>query len=372
MKKILVSACALAALALTFASCNKNDDVKTSEKDKSVELTINLPAFDSSMRLLGDKTTNGDYPKVQAGDVLTVIGHSGSDALSPRTNVTTVTLTGTSDPHKFTGTAAMMAGTTFIEVVAYDDNATLTKNVNTRQGDAKDGVKVRLIGGGAVVAGPPATCAVTINPEMARIEVVGQLKPTSGTFSNLAELKLHASYLNNIKTDRDAVALTRIATALVTWNPAFTASGTFFAMTQDYSPEITDMSIDFPGGKTCDGYNFFPQELPAPLPSPLTKDNVSPTSPHFILKVSYKTKAVGAVAVNDVYLNVVALKDKSTNNYITKFEAGKVYQFDLKDIADLMDSLNPPVTPTPDPDQLSVELTVTVGNWTVVPVTPVV
>ncbi|WP_373704878.1 hypothetical protein [Porphyromonas loveana] len=372
MNKILVSACALAALALTFASCNKNDEANPSNKNKSVELTINLPAFDSSMRLLGDKTNNGDYPKVQAGDVLTVIGHSGSDASSPRTNVTTVTLTPDLSPHTFKGTAAMMAGTTFIEVVAYDDNATLTKNVNTRQGDAKDGVKVRLIGGGAVVAGPPATCAVTIKPEMARIEVVGQLKPTGGAFANLAELKLHASYLNNIKTDRDAGALTRISTSLAVWNPAYTGAGTLFAMTQAYSPEITNTAIDFPGGKTCDGYNFFPQEPSVPIVPPLTKDNVSPVTPHFVFKVSYKTNAVGAVAVNDVYLNVVALKDKATSQYITKFEAGKVYQFDLKEIADLMDNLNPPVTPTPDPDQLSVELTVTVGDWTVVPVTPIV
>lgn len=364
MNKILVSACALAALALTFASCNKNDDVKTSEKDKSVELTIKLPAFDASMRLLGEKTVTGDKPKVQVGDIVTVIGRQGG-ASGTIQGSTTVALAASGTDFK--GTASLPSTTDYVEVIAYEDNGTLTDNVNSRQGNAKNGMEVRLVGGGAVVSGSPNTCAVTINPEMARIELVGKLDATP--YTNLQSLKVSDIYVNNIKVTRNASSLTRNPVIVSTWNTNYGVGGTFEKMTQNYSPELTG---DLPVPNTADGYNIFPQEIPGSVLAPYTKDNVGPHSPHIILKVSYQTKVAGAPVVTDKYLNVVALKESGSGDIITKFEAGKVYQLQLQDIAELMDKTVPPVTPNPDPDQLSVELTVTVGQWTVVPVKPVV
>ena len=80
-------------------------------------------------------------------------------------------------------------------------------------------------------------------------------------------------------------------------------------------------------------------------------------------------KKVGGVGVETGWLNVVALKEVG-GSYITDFEAGKVYSIDLADIKDIMDVPVPPVTPDPDPETVSVDLTVSIGQWTVVQVKP--
>ena len=50
--------------------------------------------------------------------------------------------------------------------------------------------------------------------------------------------------------------------------------------------------------------------------------------------------------------------------------SGNLKHIDLADIKDIMDVPVPPVTPDPDPETVSVDLTVSIGQWTVVQVKP--
>jgi hypothetical protein len=89
---------------------------------------------------------------------------------------------------------------------------------------------------------------------------------------------------------------------------------------------------------------------------------------HVIMEVEFEKK-VGGSGTETGWLNVVALRDNATN-YITTFASGNVYSIDLADIKNIMDVPVPPVTPDPDPETVSVDLTVSIGQWTVIPVKP--
>jgi hypothetical protein len=222
-----------------------------------------------------------------------------------------------------------------------------------------------LFGGAAVtpvgVGGGNATCTPTINPDMARVEVKGSL---AGPWTHLNDLKIKGIYINNVKLTRGASSLTRIASAA--WGTDYAPSGQFEKMfNTDLGAGVGTGVAQIAGGQ-ADGYNFFPQQ---DLSSPTTKEDVMKKSIHVIMEVEFDKK-VGGSGPETGWLNVVALKDNTATNYITDFEAGKVYFIDLADIKDIMDVPVPPVTPDPDPETVSVDLTVSIGQWTVVQVKP--
>ena len=250
----------------------------------------------------------------------------------------------------------------WIEVEANGDNSTETDNVNTRQGSATSS-KVRLFGGATINpgSGGNATCTPTISPDMARVEVKGSL---AGPWTHLNDLKIKGIYINNVKLTRGASSLTRIVSAA--WGTAYAPSGQFEKMfNTDLGAGVGTGVAQIAGGQ-ADGYNFFPQQ---DLSSPTTKEDVMKKSIHVIMEVEFDKK-VGGSGLETGWLNVVALKDNTATNYITDFEAGKVYFIDLADIKDIMDVPVPPVTPDPDPETVSVDLTVSIGQWTVVQVKP--
>ena len=250
----------------------------------------------------------------------------------------------------------------WIEVEANGDNSTETDNVNTRQGSATSS-KVRLFGGATINpgSGGNATCTPTINPDMARVEVKGSL---AGPWTHLNDLKIKGIYINNVKLTRGASSLTRIASAA--WSTDYAPSGQFEKMfNTDLGAGVGTGVAQIAGGQ-ADGYNFFPQQ---DLSSPTTKEDVMKKSIHVIMEVEFDKK-VGGSGPETGWLNVVALKDNTATNYITDFEAGKVYFINLADIKDIMDVPVPPVTPDPDPETVSVDLTVSIGQWTVVQVKP--
>lgn len=199
---------------------------------------------------------------------------------------------------------------------------------------------------------------------MARVEVKGSL---GTSWTHLTDLKVKGIYINNIKLTRGVSSLTRIASAA--WNTEYAPSGKFEKMFNDNlggvgaGTGVAQITL----GK-ADGYNFFPQKDNT-LPLPTTKEDVMKNSIHIIMEVEF-TRADGVPVVGPQWLNVVALKDNTATNYITDFEAGKVYFIDLVDIKDIMDVPVPPVTPDPDPETVSVDLTVSIGQWTVVQVKP--
>ena len=317
-----------------------------------------MPEFGgASSRAIENETQTGHKVTVSGNTVKIIARVSQNGAI---TNTITKTLTPGSGGNDYDPETITISGAAqWIEVEANGDNGTETDNVNTRQGSATSS-KVRLFGGAVVtpaVGVGNATCTPTLVPDMARVEVKGDLN--NGGLTNLTSLKVKGIYINNINLTREATSLTKIAPA--NWNTDYAVGGTFANMFN------TDLGAGAGVGVTqialgkADGYNFFPQQ---DLSSPTTKEDVMKKSIHVIMEVTYDTGAGEQTG----WVNVVALKNGG--NYVTDFEAGKVYSIDLGDIKNIMDVPVPPVTPDPDPETASVDLTVSVQGWTVVPVTP--
>ena len=353
--RITKSILALMAATMTFAACS-NDEKITESTPKTVALTVKLPEFGgASSRAIDPETTTGNKVTIN-GNVTIIARVSQGGAI---TNTISQAITAGSP-----STITVSGAATWIDVEANGDNGTETDNVNTRQGSATSS-KVRLFGGAAVtpvgVGGGNATCTPTINPDMARVEVKGSL---AGPWTHLNDLKIKGIYINNVKLTRGASSLTRIASAA--WGTDYAASGEFEKMfNYDLGAGVGTGVAQIAGGQ-ADGYNFFPQQ---DLSSPTTKEDVMKKSIHVIMEVEFDKK-VGGSGPETGWLNVVALKDNTATNYITDFEAGKVYFIDLADIKDIMDVPVHPVTPDPDPETVSVDLTVSIGQWTVVQVKP--
>ncbi|TWJ17435.1 hypothetical protein JN06_00748 [Bacteroides zoogleoformans] len=357
MKKIFTSVCMMAALTLMATGCSNEE--KGAQGDQYVKMTVSIPQLEMT-RALGAPGATGN--KVTIGGDLTVRARRGANGAV----LTTVTIPASEVAALVGGTPKVLSvapTANYIEVEGNADNATETDDVNTRQGIATSS-KVRLTGGAHITPGTPnATCSVTLNPEMARVEVKGKF---NGTYTHLDDLKITAIYINNTRVKRGDATPTRVTSN--NWNTAYAASpATFYGMYNnglDGTPGSNTAIADL--GANADGYNFFPQKF---TPAAQTKEEMLKGSIHMIFKVNYTPK--GGVAATGKYLNVVAFKeDGGTNAYISDFQAGKIYQFDLSKIQDIMDDPFPPVTPDPDPETISVELSVTVGAWTVVAVNP--
>lgn len=366
--RITKSILALMAATMTFAACS-NDEKITESTPKTVALTVKLPEFGgASSRAIENETQTGHKVTV-SGNNVTIIARVGQNGAITNTITKTLTPGGAGfNQEQITVSGAA----TWIDVEGNSDNgSTETDDVNTRQGAATSS-KVRLFGGAAITgAGAPgATCTPTINPEMARVEIKGSL---GNSWIHLNDLKVKGIYINNIKLKRgDAMnALTRIASNMPAWNAAYAVSGTFENMyNKDLgggNPAVQGAGVTQITGGKADGYNFFSQKDDT-FPLPTDKEGVMKKSIHVIMEVEFDKK-VGGAGVETGWLNVVALKEVG-GSYITDFEAGKVYSIDLADIKDIMDVPVPPVTPDPDPETVSVDLTVSIGQWTVVQVKP--
>ena len=317
--RITKSILALMAATMTFAACS-NDEKITESTPKTVALTVKLPEFGgASSRAIDPETTTGNKVTINGPvKIIARVSQGGAITNTISENITAGSMS----------TITVSGAAQWIEVEANGDNSTETDNVNTRQGSATSS-KVRLFGGATINpgSGGNATCTPTINPDMARVEVKGSL---AGPWTHLNDLKIKGIYINNVLGAGVGTGVAQIA------------------------------------GGQADGYNFFPQQ---DLSSPTTKEDVMKKSIHVIMEVEFDKK-VGGSGPETGWLNVVALKDNTATNYITDFEAGKVYFINLADIKDIMDVPVPPVTPDPDPETVSVDLTVSIGQWTVVQVKP--
>lgn len=355
----------------TLMSCSKSESSGgASAEEQTVSLSLNLGELNMS-RSIGVPATSATAAKVGDAIVIQALNGDGADAsvlqtlnLSLTSNFTNVAPLYTSKTNLLLPSAA-----THIRVITNDDGETLKSNINTRQG-AVDVACVRVSGTGGinVIAGATSTCAVTILPEMARIEVTGVLTP-SDDFTHLQSVTISAIYINNTVMNRQdaTIATASGKTESVDWTTAYAtpksnlvdlfttaiAAGKGFGANNDHA---------------C-GYNFFPQtNTHGGGAVATTRETALKYHPHIIFKVSYTKK--GGSLVSDKYLNVVALKTTPANDYVQSFEAAKVYQFSLPDILDILDTEEPPVTNLPDPATVNVELQVTVGNWTAVTVKP--
>lgn len=359
MKTIKFLAASLLASSLLISCSNEGETVLDSTP-KQVAISLNLPKMSATKGL--DDVAAGGAKVTMEGTIKVLAKQSQNGA-----TVNTYTL----QVSDFTGTSATtliktleVNGTaTYLEVEGnIDGERSRNADVNTRQGGATSSA-VRVTGGNTITpgaSGANGTCAVEVSPEMARLEVIGNL----GATNTITNLKINGFYLNNIKEDRTAATLTKLTNASTpAWADAYKASGTRSNMFD----AVSDLTT-IPGTKAY-GYNFFPQTHTnvAGAVAATTKEEAAKYHVHMIINVSFNKQ--DGTAVTNQWLNVVALKDNS-NNYFSAFENGKVYQLNLSDIKDIMDVVNPPVTPEPDPNATSVDVTVTVKGWEIVPVKP--
>lgn len=343
-------------------SCSSDTEKVVESTPKTVSLSLNLPKMIQS-KALGDKATTGNVVTVQ-GKVIVYALQSQNGAV-----LNTYSLDA-SDFFKSDGTPVQKTldvnGTAqYMEFEGNIDGDTRTSDVNTRQGGATTSA-VRVAGGAAIqaTAGANATCKIAVTPEMARVEVFGSFAATN----NIQNLQINGIYLNNVKQNRTSTALTKTTDqSTPNWATAYAKDGVKSNLYTAFSTPVSGIA-DVSGVAQADGYNFFPQGytmISGMTGVAETKEQAARYNPHIILNVSY-TK--DGVAVQNKWLNVVALKDG--NAYFPTFDQGKIYQLNLADLSAIMDVQNPPVTDEPDPNSVSVDVTVSVADWAIVPVKP--
>lgn len=363
MSEILNKFVALSLMtSAIFVSCSNETEKVLDSTPKTVGLTLNLPKM-SQTKQVGPQTLQNQKVTVSGPVIVKALSTEGGAVLNTYTldaskffgnDGTPITM-----PLEVNGTATYMT---------FDGNineGTKTSDVNTRQGDATSSAVG--VSGGASIDNTNATCNIPVTPDMARVEIFGSV----GTrFTNISDLKINGIYLNNVKQDITSTTLVKSTNQTdPTWKVAYGDNGIKSNLCTLFAGGITGIA-DKAGVKQADGYNFFPQDLQnggfdkdAGI---TTKENAAKFSPHIILNVNYTPK--GGTEVTNKWLNVVALK--SGNTYFSSFTRGAIYQLDLADLAPIMDQINPPVTDEPDPNAISVAVSVTVADWLIVSVKP--
>lgn len=359
MSKILNKFVALSLMtSAIFVSCSNETEKVLDSTPKTVGLTLNLPKM-SQTKQLGPQTLENQKVTISGPVIVKALSTEGGAVLNTYTldaskffgnDGTPITM-----PLEVNGTA------TYMTFEGNIDNETKTGDVNTRQGNATSS-SVRVTGGAAIVN---AVCNIPVTPEMARVEVYGSI----GTnFKNITGFTINGIYLNNVKDQRNSPALNKTTnTTDPSWTTAYEVNGKKSNLYTVFASPVTEIA-SVNSVEQADGYNFFPQDYAIAGLKALaeTKEDAAKYSPHIIINVNYTPK--NGTEIKNKWLNVVALKKGSS--YFASFDKGAIYQLDLSSLTSIMDHINPPVTDEPDPNAISVTVSVTVADWLIVPVQP--
>lgn len=398
MKKLFIAAMALA----TIVSCSKDDagDTVLTSNKKSVTISIANSQMGTRAGAAGEttKVVNGQYAATV--DQLTVLFLNNSEqvvesyALSAGTEEETTADTEGVITKRFHGVSesvnkvavvryngSVAAGTAYSTIVAAANNeaaaaftgAEGTTNLNT---DVKSiiltsGEAVKLAPG----AGENATCEYTdaqgntheynlytatvqVAPTFARLEIhgvsvtnLGQVTNADGSVEGLDEVKLGLFTFGGGETG----PYTKDFAGFTFWgNFKSRKSGDWATSTADNT--VTSWA---PAEGKAISWNMLPASVKAPTSK--VENDVETISDPMVLNVQVDAADV-LIQDKDRTVTIKALKDKTTKEYITAFEAGKVYTlnlvFDESDIS------------SPDVAKVCVEVTVNVSTWTVVEVEP--
>ena len=205
MKKQIIL---LSALVLTMlASCEKEFIIAPVEVKKS-QISLIIGEYGET-KGIGAFTPTG--AQVAVGTSFNV---ESFDATPTSMENVKMEFTRTGTTNVYAATADVNAAATKLKLTGNYDGmkvgeATLSSNINTRQGDVNSPV-VLVSGEGTIdrTTTPEApTVAVLVFPEMARIEILGANTGTS--FTNIKSVVIKAIYLNNVKLNRTDAGLDR-------------------------------------------------------------------------------------------------------------------------------------------------------------------
>ena len=345
----------LSALALTMlASCEK-EVVNAPKETNKAQISLMLGQYGATKGL---GATTAIAAPVVVGTTFKVESFEGTTTLGAPKEIEFVQEGAT---NIYIAKAELDAKASKLQLTGNADGTTvdgvvLSANVNTRQGDVTK--PVVLVWGEDNVTGTPGAkvAAVTVKPEMARIEITGA--NTGGALTNIKSVMIKAIYLNNVKLERGADVLSK-STGDTEFAADYKSDGIKAKLFDKHNStgwevvgvDGTRKDDAFTDGQAI-GYNIFPQ----------AGGEDTKLHPHISIEISYTEGDTPKAG----FINIKGFENAT--GLIPNFKAGTVYAFSVKDIIGLLSA----VTPEPEPEQGSVTITCTVQNWTVETITPVV
>ena len=366
----IVKMAAIATMALTlFASCNKNDE--PAKQVSSFTLRIN----DAELRAL--EAPVADKTKADFSEIKVII----NDGLK------IVNLTQQADIDKAKGdgyTIPVKSAVTKVQVIANGELGTksITKYQSLGTEFAKSIPMSAMVEGAAITSTTdPAnpknityTATLTPIPQMARLEVFGEIKGSGfdasgkkNKFPNpFKKITVEEIWVNNYLMTSEAGSRYYTPSNGTAWDET----------TNAIKPEMHDVidatkDADFRAKTICAAYQLFP----ATTAEKALTDLPAQYFDHLVLKVkiewdlSVATKV--AVPTEEGYVTIQRFMMRATGDLDKGFEAGKIYKLNLAQLNKDFNDGDTPVTPDPEHEgDLKLVVKVEPYEWTAVNIKP--
>ena len=366
----IVKMAAIATMALTlFASCNKKDE--PAKQVSSFTLRINDAELRALEAQVADKT-KADFSEIK------VIINDGQKV---------VNLTQQADIDKAKGdgyTIPVKSAVTKVQVIANGELG--TKEITSFQALGTEFAKkipmTATVEGAAITSTPdPAnaknityTATLTPIPQMARLEVFGEIKGSGfdasgkkNKFPNpFKKITVEEIWVNNYLMTSEAGSRYYTPSNGTAWDET----------TNAIKPEMHDVidatkDADFRAKTICAAYQLFP----ATTAEKALTDLPAQYFDHLVLKVkiewdlSVATKV--AVPTEEGYVTIQRFMMRATGDLDKGFEAGKIYKLDLGQLNKDFKDGDTPVTPDPEHEgDLKLVVKVEPYEWTAVNTKP--
>lgn len=384
---------ALAAFAaMTFGSCAKDDAGQTGNNDGKDPIVSLRLAFDGKA---GRAIEDGHEGSTSTPTVSKVVVEFCNAAGTP---LNTFTYTTEADILALQNPGVKLAVNSMATKIVVNANPTSETDINKMQGYDK----VHLYGESTITKGTgsgtdadPYKEAVTITPQLARIEVYGAIQPVLGTGNNNSyyAVDVEQIFVNNIHLEEGgALSFSQDlnGTPWTNWYAAYVAGGIKEAMFDtlvtnvgaanaaglpatgkgEYYTTDHNIGVAKSGAKAqAAGFNIFPQST-----TQTGKDNIAGEMPHIILRVKiYKTAedyAAGKFDADRQFINVRLFNNGTQGQYIKEMAMSNIYRFDLNDLTGFFIDGGDPADPNPEGNKMIIDVKVTVTPWTITSIKP--
>lgn len=366
----IVKMAAIATMALTlFASCNKNDE--PAKQVSSFTLRINDAELRALEAQVADKT-KADFSEIK------VIINDGQKV---------VNLTQQADIDKAKGdgyTIPVKSAVTKVQVIANGELG--TKEITSFQALGTEFAKkipmTATVEGAAITSTTdPAnaknityTATLTPIPQMARLEVFGEIKGSGfdasgkkNKFPNpFKKITVEEIWVNNYLMTSEAGSRYYTPSNGTAWNETTNAIKTEMHDVIDATKDA-----DFRAKTICAAYQLFPATAAEKKLTALPAQYFD----HLVLKVKLEwdlsvAKNV-AVETEEGYVTIQRFMMRATSDLDKGFEAGKIYKLDLGQLNKDFKDGDTPVTPDPEHEgDLKLVVKVQPYEWTAVNIKP--